>query len=73
VQISGGKFIDCEETLTCPECEPIAVVFRIVENFTFLVDMLANLFESIIIVFALIKVRWRPYIWFSGKWPLQKK
>jgi len=42
---------------TRPECETIAVVFRIVEKLPLSVDMFVNQFQSILVVLALVRVR----------------
>jgi len=55
-----------------PKHRPIAIVFRIVEKFSFPVYEFANLFQSVVIIFALVGVRRRPYVQFEGDRPLGK-
>jgi len=50
MKTGGGKLIDCHKTPACSERGPIAIVFRIVEQFPLLVYMFSDLFQSVVII-----------------------
>jgi len=57
MKTGSGKLIDCHKAPACPEGGPIAVIFRVVEQFPFQVNMFSDLLQSVFIVLALVGVR----------------
>jgi len=50
MKTGGGKLIDCHKAPACPESRPIAVVFRVVDQFPLQVYMFSDLLQSVFII-----------------------